>query len=179
MYNWYPRALFHATSSAEWLFHRLNEHIADEPSESASSLKAWINDTLVVKGLGITNARAWELDSLVADPASAEMTFAAMISLRAHVGWSTHGHSAIDVNIYSSGGPGTEALRGNVENTDVGKFLRHYLDVDVDAITRELREKMSPQQLGIVEAQRNELGHAMLEASEEEATDHWTHHGPF
>ncbi|PTB81671.1 hypothetical protein M440DRAFT_698, partial [Trichoderma longibrachiatum ATCC 18648] len=69
--------------------------------------------------------------------------FSAMISLRAHVGWSTHGHTAVDVNIYSSGGPGTQALRGNVENTDVGKFLRRYLDVGdvVEDITKELREK--------------------------------------
>ena len=176
VYNWYPAALFKARSSSELLFHRLNEHIADKPSESASSLKAWINDTLVATGLGITDARAWELDSLVADPASAEMTFAAMISLRAHVGWSTHGHSAIDVNIYSSGGPGTEALRGNVENTDIGKFLRHYLDVDVDAITRELREKMSPQQLGIVEAQQRELGHATQDVGVEEGGKHWMRH---
>lgn len=68
--------------------------------------------------------------------------FARMVSLRARLGWSTHGHSAVDVNVYSSGGPGTERIRGNVENTDVGKFLREYLDVDVDAITRELRDKM-------------------------------------
>lgn len=33
-------------------------------------------------------------------------------------------------------------MRGNVENTDVGKFLRNYLDVDVDEITRELLDKM-------------------------------------
>jgi len=37
---------------------------------------------------------------------------------------------------------GTEALRGNHENTDVGKFLREYLDVDVQAITDELVAKM-------------------------------------
>jgi alkaline phosphatase len=29
-------------------------------------------------------------------------------------------------------------LTGNHENTEVGKFLRDYLEVDVDAITREL-----------------------------------------
>jgi alkaline phosphatase len=69
-----------------------------------------------------------------------------MVSLRAHIGWSTHGHSAVDVNIYSSGGAGTEKIRGNVENTDVGKFLRSYLDVDVDSVTKELREKMGGEQ---------------------------------
>ena len=46
------------------------------------------------------------------------------------------------MNIYSSGGPQAEDIHGNVENTDVGKFLRKYLDVDVDSITKELKEKM-------------------------------------
>ena len=30
---------------------------------------------------------------------------------------------------------------GNHENTEVGDFLREYLGVDVEAVTRELREK--------------------------------------
>jgi len=62
-----------------------------------------------------------------------------MISRRARIGWSSHGHSAVDVNIYGS--DGSEALRGNHENVEVGKFLRDYLDVDVDSVTEELVEK--------------------------------------
>lgn len=62
-----------------------------------------------------------------------------MISRRAQIGWSTHGHSAVDVNIYGSAG--SEKLRGNHENTEVGKFLRDYLDLNVDDITKELEEK--------------------------------------
>jgi alkaline phosphatase len=65
-----------------------------------------------------------------------------MVSVRAQIGWSTHGHSAVDVNVYCSGGPGTDAVRGNVENTDIGKFLMDYIDVDVSDITKELREKL-------------------------------------
>jgi len=65
-----------------------------------------------------------------------------MVSLRARVGWSTHGHSAVDVNVYSSGGAAAQSIRGNVENTDVGRFLSEYLEVDVDEITRELQDKM-------------------------------------
>ncbi len=62
-----------------------------------------------------------------------------MISRRAQIGWATHGHSAVDVNIYGSAG--SEALRGNHENIEVGEFLRNYLEVDVQAITEELAEK--------------------------------------
>ncbi|KAJ3351545.1 hypothetical protein GGF32_004245 [Allomyces javanicus] len=51
-----------------------------------------------------------------------------VVSTRAELGWATHGHSAVDVNLYAHG-QGVDALRGNVENTDVGKFLHEYLGV--------------------------------------------------
>jgi alkaline phosphatase len=45
------------------------------------------------------------------------------------------------VNIYSSDPKAAKALVGNHENTEVGEFLSHYLGVDVEAVTKELREK--------------------------------------
>ncbi|KAL8755605.1 MAG: hypothetical protein Q9184_004750, partial [Pyrenodesmia sp. 2 TL-2023] len=59
------------------------------------------------------------------------------------VGWTTHGHSAVDVNVYASHPDQARPLRGNVENTDVGVFLREYLDLGevVQEVGRELREK--------------------------------------
>lgn len=97
---------------------------------------------MIIDRLGITDALDEELDLVAAHTEDATTVFSAILSLRAHVGWSTHGHSAVDVNIYSSGGPAAEKIRGNHENTDVGKFLREYLGVDVDEITAELNEKM-------------------------------------
>lgn len=97
----------------------------------------------MIPGLGIADARDFELKELSSDPEHAIYTFSRMISQRARIGWSTHGHSAVDVNIYSSGGPLAEDLHGNVENTQVGQFLRKFLDVDVDKITDELRDKMA------------------------------------
>lgn len=64
-----------------------------------------------------------------------------MVSRRSQTGWSSHGHSAADVNIYSSDPKKTAALAGNHENTEVGDFLRNYLEVDVEAVTKELKEK--------------------------------------
>jgi alkaline phosphatase len=46
-----------------------------------------------------------------------------------------------DVNIYTSDKVAASALTGNHENTEVGDFLREYLNVDVDAITAELKAK--------------------------------------
>ncbi|KAH6893427.1 alkaline-phosphatase-like protein [Thelonectria olida] len=144
-YNWYPRRLANATASAEWLSHKLHLHLASVANTEAATkdkLKTWVNEELVIPGLGIADASETELLRVVENTDDALHAFADMISFRAHIGWSTHGHTAVDVNIYSSGGHGTEKIRGNVENTDVGKFLHEYLDVDVDAITSELKEKV-------------------------------------
>jgi alkaline phosphatase len=107
---------------------------------SDKDLKQYINETLVKDGLGLYDAGDEEIQAVFDYPAEAESIFADMISRRAQIGWSTHGHSAVDVNIYGSAG--SEALIGNHENTDIGIFLRDYLDVDVDGITKELREKL-------------------------------------
>ncbi|KAG9724933.1 hypothetical protein KCU59_g15456, partial [Aureobasidium melanogenum] len=67
-----------------------------------------------------------------------------IISKRSQTGWSTHGHSAVDVNIYSSNRHASKKLHGNHENTEVGEFLRWYLDVEdeVKEVTKELKHKL-------------------------------------
>ncbi|KAF3770268.1 alkaline phosphatase-like protein [Cryphonectria parasitica EP155] len=144
VYNWYPSVLAKTNASNAYLTHKLHEYLRSIKSDPAAQgeLEDWINTNLVIPGLGITNARDFELKKLASDPAHAINTFSKMISQRARIGWSTRGHSAIDVNIYSSGGPYAEDLHGNVENTEIGKFLRKYLSVSTDTITQELKEKM-------------------------------------
>lgn len=167
MYNWHPSVLAKANASAQYLAHQLHEHlrsISENPTAQAE-LEDWINTHLVIAGLGITDARDSELEKLTSDPEHAIFTFSHMISQRARIGWSTHGHSAVDVNIYSSGGPDAEDIHGNVENTDVGKFLRSYLNVDVDSITEELKAKMDWKQKMAVSTDdmMAQMGYEMLE----------------
>ncbi len=119
------------------MYRQLRSHIA--ASSTGDDLKDYINEELIKNGLGITDATAKEIQSLIDKPLLSLYTFANMISWRAQIGWSTHGHSAVDVNIY--GTKGSEKLRGNHENTEVGDFLREYLDVDIKAITEELVKK--------------------------------------
>ncbi|KAG5917709.1 hypothetical protein E4U53_004171 [Claviceps sorghi] len=151
VYDWYPQVLANASQSCEKLAATLLKHVSSSSPSShdgaeaqahplnRQQLKRWIDKELVVPGLGISDATDQELTFLAEHPEASLTAFAAMISLRAHVGWSTHGHTAVDVNVYSSGGPEAERIRGNVENTEIGQFLSRYLDVDVDEITRELR----------------------------------------
>ncbi|KAF7549122.1 hypothetical protein G7Z17_g6605 [Cylindrodendrum hubeiense] len=142
VYNWYPKVLANATASAEWLAWKLRAHVASSDfSGNKDKLRTWINEELVIPGLGISDATDAELTRIVDNLSDSLHAFADMISLRAHIGWSTHGHTAVDVNIYSSGGPGTDKIRGNIENTEIGDFMGAYLEVDINEITEELREK--------------------------------------
>jgi alkaline phosphatase len=142
VYDWHPSVLARANASAEHCARLLLQHVTSSPAESERTLMDWINQELVIRRLGIPDALEMELSALATNPGAALVIFSKMISQRARIGWSTHGHSAVDVNVYSSGGPGTEKIRGNVENTDIGKFLAEYLGVDVDEITKELEKKM-------------------------------------
>lgn len=134
-YAWLPEVLGNASSSAEHVYHRLARHVA----AGDDNLESFIREELVRKGLGITDATDAEIQNLLDNPQLGSPIFADMISRRAQIGWSTHGHTAVDVNIYGS--RGSHALRGNHENIEVGKFLRDYLNVDVQAITDELLDK--------------------------------------
>lgn len=59
-------------------------------------------------------------------------------SRRVRVGWSTSGHTAVDVGLYAFG-PGSERFRGLHENTDVAHLIAELLGLDLDAETARLR----------------------------------------
>lgn len=117
--------------------HRLKAKLRSSPLRG-SELKRYINQELVQNGLGIWDASDEEVQRVIDNIETAGYVFSDMVSRRAEIGWTTHGHSAVDVNIY--GTAGSSSLRGNHENTDIGKFLRNYLDVKVGDITDELGE---------------------------------------
>ena len=154
-YHWFPTILANATHSAENLAYQLRDRLSlstdstngiSTPARSPSAeseLRSYIQSELIEKGLGIYDYSDDEVTRLVEHPAAwpASYTFADMISRRAQVGWTTHGHSALDVNIYASSPKDAAPLMGNHENTEIGEFIRDYLDLDMEAVTRELREK--------------------------------------
>lgn len=62
-----------------------------------------------------------------------------IISTRAALGWTTGGHTAVDVNLYAFG-PGSEKLAGHHDNTHVGKVIAELLNLDLEAVTVKLRQ---------------------------------------
>ncbi|KAF2465356.1 alkaline phosphatase-like protein [Lindgomyces ingoldianus] len=139
-YVWYPGPLSNASHSSERLARNYQTFLSATPAPSTAEITTFVKDS-ISSGLGIHDASDTEISSLVSSPQTAQYQYADMISRRSQTGWSTHGHSGADVNIYSSDSRATLALAGNHENTEVGDFLREYLGVDVEAVTRELKEK--------------------------------------
>lgn len=87
-YLWYPQVLANASSSSEYIGKKYRDF-------SGSDEDAFIVDTLLHDGLGIKDASDEEIAKIKAAKDFSDYVFADMISRRAQVGWSTHGHSGI------------------------------------------------------------------------------------
>lgn len=154
-YLWYPGVLANTSHSASYLSREYHDHLNTEAKarsalsdskdlkDESENLNAYLKQ-LLKKSLGIHDPSLEEIETLVTKPERSAYTFADMVSRRAQAGWSTHGHSGADVNIYSSDPKAASALVGNHENTEVGDFLRSYLGLDqeVEKVTAELKKHM-------------------------------------
>ena len=149
-YLWHPGVLANVTHSASYAareYHRhtnsFPKHAEHDSRPTSEDMRAYLA-ALSSQALGINDYSQDEIDTLLEKPRLAAYSFADMVSRRAQTGWSTHGHSGADVNIYTSDAEAAKDLVGNHENTDVGAFLRAYLSLEdeVAAVTKELREHM-------------------------------------
>ena len=61
----------------------------------------------------------------------------AVISARAKVGWTTFGHTAVDVNLYATG-PGSELLHGSLDNAEIGQRIASVMGWDLASLTAAL-----------------------------------------
>jgi len=138
-YKWLPGVLTKASHSSEYLAGRLHEYLdGNGEKNNRVAQRDYIRKNLLEAGLGITDSTDDEVDSLVDLTDRASYILADMISRRAQVGWTTHGHSGVDVNIYASSTQDAWPLVGNHENTDIGSFIASYLDLDLQSITQKL-----------------------------------------
>ncbi|WP_189012128.1 alkaline phosphatase [Paenibacillus marchantiophytorum] len=69
-----------------------------------------------------------------------EGAYNAVIAKRMLVGWSGHGHSAVDVGVWAYG-PIAELVKGQVDNSDIAKAVAKVANLDLDAATAELQAK--------------------------------------
>ena len=86
----------------------------------------------------LSEEEAAGLQAGLADGALLNALLSEIVSRRAVIGWTTNGHTAVDVNLYAFG-PGKEVLVGNHENTFVAQAIAELLGLDLNALTETLR----------------------------------------
>ncbi|KAI8378575.1 alkaline-phosphatase-like protein [Blakeslea trispora] len=131
-YLWYPDVLTKVKSSAV----NLSKLIKAEKNLTQD----FITNNILRERLGIMDATEEEVHVLMkpnASPKALEEYLADMVSIRAQLGWATHGHSGVDVNLYAYG-HGTEYLIGSHENIQIGEFITKALNLNLTEVTSEL-----------------------------------------
>ncbi|QID83787.1 vacuolar alkaline phosphatase [Saccharomyces pastorianus] len=146
-YVWYPQVLANATHSGEFLKKKLVDFVHD--LGATGKLENFIKHEILERDLGIFDYTDDDVNTLIhlGDNANAiQEKLNDMVSFRAQIGWTTHGHSAVDVNIYAYTNRKTtwsrilEKLQGNHENTEIGQFLADYLELNLNKVTDLIRD---------------------------------------
>lgn len=143
-YLWYPEILANSTHSGEYLKEKLYAY--NQQEHKIKDKVNFIKNEIFENDLGILDYTEDEINQLLKlnDKAEIQYFINNMISVRAQIGWSTHGHSAVDVNIYAYANKQNAwldvlgNLQGNHENIEIGAFIADYLQLDLDKVTKKL-----------------------------------------
>ncbi|SCV12878.1 related to Repressible alkaline phosphatase [Nakaseomyces glabratus] len=140
-YVWYPEVLFNSKHSGEYLKHKIANYKGNDK-------KRFIEKEVFEKIMNIGDYSDSDVEDLsnMTNVEDIQYKLNDMISFRAQIGWSTHGHSAVDVNIYAySNRPKSwqyllSKLQGNHENIEIGHFMRDYLELDLEEVTKRIKD---------------------------------------
>ncbi|SJX64354.1 probable PHO8-repressible alkaline phosphatase vacuolar [Sporisorium reilianum f. sp. reilianum] len=155
-YGWYPDVLLNATRSTEFLASQTAKWVA-AANRTDADLSSYIKTEIVGKGLGIADVqdgevqRAVELSKLK-NQIPYTVWLSSIVNWRAHLGWSTTGHSGVSVGLYyheakpkdvwseayKSYSQRRASVIGSHENTWIGKWIANYLQLDLASITKTL-----------------------------------------
>jgi alkaline phosphatase len=141
--DWRPEAIQRAKMSA---LRAAEKTIAFKGD--AAARKAYVQNEILAKGFGIQNASAQDIQATLVDTTDARAlaeVFGDIVSKEAYLGWTTHGHSAIDVPLYAFGRESAQ-LRGSHKHTDLNKFVVDFLGLNLNAVTSRLNTPKKPAQ---------------------------------
>ncbi|KAI8925546.1 alkaline-phosphatase-like protein [Entophlyctis helioformis] len=134
VYDWYPQQIINVQHSGEFIARELKAYTGPD-------IQGFVKDTVFGKWLGYANYTSEDvafLSNTTKLNVDLENYVGTIVSNAAGLGWATHGHSAVDVNLYAYGANADE-LSGNHENTEIGRFIARHLRLNVDKVTRDLK----------------------------------------
>ena len=131
IYNWYPEVLKRIRMSIGAL---------------AAHTQTLQDARRLLAESGITDLTPEEVQALaehIGQRASLAEVYGQIISRRALIGWTTHGHTGVDVLVYATG-PGATLFHGFQDNTHIGRGIAQLWGVDLDALTKQLFPQERP-----------------------------------
>lgn len=148
-YLWYPHVLLNSTHSGEHLARKVSETKRSGKFD-ATAFGLYVAKEVIEKDMGIASYTKEEVEQIceLSDKPDQLLYFLNnMISVRSQTGWTTHGHSAVDVNIYAHSNSARinsllyhrapyTGLLGNHENIEIGSFMEKLTGVDLLEITK-------------------------------------------
>lgn len=129
--GWHPEPLARVEASAGRLAARARERAEAPGTSLAEAVEAVLREAA-----GLDSLSAEEREGI--EPEGLTRQMGHLVSHRAGIGWTTGGHTGVDVNLYASG-PGSERLTGAMRNDAVGRTLADLLGLDLGAVTERLR----------------------------------------
>jgi alkaline phosphatase len=135
-YQWYPEYLVPIQHSGEYIAKQVM-------AQNVLGRQVFLQNTVFKQWLGISNPKQADIQYLIDEKRTlTEIDYyvGKITSDLAQLGWATHGHSAVDVNLYAYG-PRSNQLRGNHENTEIGDFIVDALNLDLGSITKRLNKQ--------------------------------------
>lgn len=149
-YLWYPQVLLNSSHSGEYLSNK----IVNFKSTELKMFEKFIIEEIIENDLGITDHTSEEVEMIkhfAKDKSNLLYVLNNMVSVRSQTGWTTHGHSAVDVNIYAYTNSESiksklltnqayEGLLGNHENIEIGSFMESITGVDLKKVSELIKK---------------------------------------
>lgn len=131
--------------------YEINIDLWDKQKHSSETLAAALEAAktaeeirnIVTSNTWITDLSDDEVQQIMAGDGSSykrEGAYNAVISKRLLVGWSGHGHSAVDVGVWAYG-PIADKIKGQIDNTEIATIGASIINVDLKKRTAELQSK--------------------------------------
>jgi alkaline phosphatase len=149
-YLWYPEILLNSKHSGEFLAQKI---VKFSDKDDVKAFKLYVTNVFE-NDMGITDYTKEEISLVLKNSNNVNDLLYVLndiISLRSQTGWTTHGHSAVDVNIYGHTNSLAikqrllehkryHGLSGNHENIEIGAFLESITGSDLKHITKLVKD---------------------------------------
>lgn len=148
--SWYPEVLYNKSHSSAYFEKKVLE--LNETDVDNTTISDFIKDWVVTE-LQVEDATDKEIDTVleaVRGDGDVVHAIGPITSSRSAIGWTTGGHTNVDVNLYAytnneefskqySSFEADVGLAGNHDNTELNSFLARITGADLEAVTEQLR----------------------------------------